>query len=366
MPDSPTLEYSRPPSLLLSKIALGFGIASVPLFFVGVVGLAALVIAVVAGRLATRQPERYGGVGFARVGGWLGGGSVIVAVLLVGIMMPSRGGSSKPPRAYCGANLRGIVQALVVYATLNDGAFPTVPYAPYTAALNNPVATTMPGTASDVVRAVFARPPANVAGSPVAGVWLLALQTPSYISPRMLICREDPFVTMPAPSVATAPATGPAAPIFNNVPASGLSYSFAYPWSSDGRVGPWWRNTDSAVPLASDIAPLEGTGRPRRRLRDPTASGPALNSPNHRGAGQNVVFADGHVEFVRTSRVGQDNDNIFTTSGTGRPDPLGTPPTPLFPPIPSLPPHATDGRSTYPGPYDIIMVPVRNCSTGGM
>ena len=42
----------------------------------------------------------------------------------------------------------------------------------------------------------------------------------------------------------------------------------------------------------------------------------ALNSPNHggRGAGEgeNLLFADGHVEFVRKPIVGIDGDNVYT------------------------------------------------------
>jgi len=37
-----------------------------------------------------------------------------------------------------------------------------------------------------------------------------------------------------------------------------------------------------------------------------------LNSINHRRRGQNILFYDGHVEFVKTRFVGVDNDDIFT------------------------------------------------------
>jgi prepilin-type processing-associated H-X9-DG protein len=37
-----------------------------------------------------------------------------------------------------------------------------------------------------------------------------------------------------------------------------------------------------------------------------------LNSNNHRRRGQNILFCDGHVEFVKTRFVGDDNDDIFT------------------------------------------------------
>jgi len=39
-----------------------------------------------------------------------------------------------------------------------------------------------------------------------------------------------------------------------------------------------------------------------------------FNSPNHQGDGQNVLFADGHVQFVYFPTVGVDGDNIYTVA----------------------------------------------------
>jgi prepilin-type processing-associated H-X9-DG protein len=36
------------------------------------------------------------------------------------------------------------------------------------------------------------------------------------------------------------------------------------------------------------------------------------NSPNHSGAGQNVLYGDGHVEFRKTPYCGVSDDNIYT------------------------------------------------------
>jgi prepilin-type processing-associated H-X9-DG protein len=36
------------------------------------------------------------------------------------------------------------------------------------------------------------------------------------------------------------------------------------------------------------------------------------NSNNHDGDGQNVLFGDGHVEFLQNPFVGVQRDNIFT------------------------------------------------------
>jgi len=41
-----------------------------------------------------------------------------------------------------------------------------------------------------------------------------------------------------------------------------------------------------------------------------------LNSSNHKGKGQNILFSDGSVQFVKTRGVGAGNDDIFTLRGT--------------------------------------------------
>jgi prepilin-type processing-associated H-X9-DG protein len=40
------------------------------------------------------------------------------------------------------------------------------------------------------------------------------------------------------------------------------------------------------------------------------------NSNNHDGDGQNVLFGDGHVEFLQNPFVGVQRDNIFTRQTT--------------------------------------------------
>ena len=247
-----------------------------------------------------------------------------------------------------------------IYANDNGGMFPVVPYAPYTAALNNPTSTLGGTTQAGTISEMFASPPANVAGSPTAPVWLLVLN--NYVSPKQLTCKDDSFLK--GVSLVTAGTRYQ----MNLSSGSHLSYSFAYPYTADGKVGGWWRETlKSDLPLMSDMAPWQGTGSPVKVL-DASAEqrNPKVwNSVNHSGDGQSVGFADAHAEWTRRPDVGQNNDNIFTTSGTGLPQRYGgTAATPVFPGIPALP--AAAGEKVYGGPYDVIMVPVRNATTGGM
>jgi len=41
-----------------------------------------------------------------------------------------------------------------------------------------------------------------------------------------------------------------------------------------------------------------------------------LNSPNHRRHGQNILFGDGSIKYLKQRCVGVTNDDIFTLIGT--------------------------------------------------
>ena len=108
-----------------------------------------------------------------------------------------------------------------------------------------------------------------------------------------------------------------------------ISYGYQVPF------GP--RNTrpregmDSRQVVAGDKGPFYGagqiehvsrkgwtTGRDNQEvsLDDSPRAWRSFNSPNHgglgNGEGQNALFADGHVTFVRIPAIGVDNDNIYT------------------------------------------------------
>jgi len=52
-----------------------------------------------------------------------------------------------------------------------------------------------------------------------------------------------------------------------------------------------------------------------------TPDSPNDNSPNHGGEGQNVVFGDGHVEFVENPKVGSGGDDVYAMLFDGTPGP---------------------------------------------
>jgi len=328
------------------------GIVAIPTTVVIIgfpLGMAALVLGIIS-LVAIHKDPALGRKGMAISGIVLGALSftMIPIALLIAILVPSLGRARElANRSACGANLRGLGMALEMYANDNSNQFPLVQYAPYSPALNNPSGTAV-GDAKTTSAAYYAAGPANQAGSPTAGLWIPVLQ--GNVPPKQFLCKSDPFAAAPA---ATTDATGN---YFNNFQSgSQLSYSVAYPWDTTGRVLPHWKATaDAMLPLASDMAPLDGTGTPPRHLAVSGRSAAApktYNSANHGGEGQNILFADSHVEFRNGPWCGQGGDNIWTL-GPG----AGTPVTP--------------GPLSIPAPegptYDTVMVPVRDATTGGM
>jgi hypothetical protein len=140
------------------------------------------------------------------------------------------------------------------------------------------------------------------------------------------------------------------------------SYSVAYMYTSTGDIAPWYRvplpSPDTA--FFSDIAPTSGEIIGSLTVNTASTAGPpkSYNSRNHAGKGQNIAYADAHVEFSPNPLAGSSTttagrDNIFTSGGPSGPTPTGTPPAPgAITPIPALSP-----------PWDIVMVPTRD-STG--
>jgi hypothetical protein len=356
------LDYASPPARLsrLAIVAMGLGVASLATFPVPILALLGLFVGLIAAARIRRDPGRLGGAGFARAAVKCSLISVALAafswLLLPDLFGCGCGGSRElSNRSYCSANLRGIVQAMNVYAADSGARFPIVAYAPYSASLNAPVA----GAAQPTVGATLAsyyRAPWPQAGSIPASMWMLVLK--DQVTPKQFICKSDPVAA--STPAARADAAGNCYDNFQG--GSQLSYSFAYPWNARGQVGPWWTALDdSSLPIASDMAPASGTGSNPASLTNPPTkptSPKAWNSNNHQRDGQNVAFSDAHVEFTRSPDVGQDHDNIFTTSGKPSRGPA------QFGGLPAdrMPPELTAEKP----PYDIIMYPTRAVDSGAM
>lgn len=271
-------------------------------------------------------------------------------------------------RSSCAANLRGITQSMLVYAAENDDAFPAYPGTSLTAydasAKGEP---TKGKTQDDALEQAYKT--GLFANNPIASLWILVLR--GQVPPAAFICKSDPFAGPPSLQLSNEKKF-----LMNFDRPQSNSYSVAYIWGTPGlkgqiNPGEWWKDTsDATLPLASDIAPYIGAKAAPGEIATRPATAPAgdtpsthpdgglvlgaehyqaataNNSPNHLQEGQNVGFADGHVEFARGANAGQQGDNLWTQTVDGLEQPIeaGTLPAAI---------------GTHKPPFDTVMVPTR-------
>ena len=348
----------------LAIASMVLGILSIPLacFLIGIpLALVGLILGIIGLMKINGQPQQFGGKGVA-IAGIVTSiiGLVAIVPLMIAILLPSLGKAREMAnRSVCAANLRGIAQSMSVYAAGNNSAYPVVPFAPYGPSNAGTSTASVSGSADDALNSMYAAA-SPVKGAPLAGPWVLVMQ--GAVTPKQFLCKSDPNANTPA-IVQSGTAWNTDFQSENQ-----LSYSFAYPYNSAGKVGGWWRDyTDSTLPIAADMAPLNGTGKPSHDVNIAGSDGSSWNSANHQGEGENVGYGDGHAAFTRVPTCGQSNDNIFTLGTTGKPTETGgTQPgkSPINIPeaLPGFGGRTSTGGS--PGNYDIILVPARNLDTG--
>ena len=149
-----------------------------------------------------------------------------------------------------------------------------------------------------------------------ASLWLL-IRTGLLQDPRVFVCpsssdRADSLTDAAGRSV-------PATSRSNFRSGNNLSYGYASPFSSAPQYVMNDTHLGDFVLLGDKGPPIERTGADAMSL----ISGPASNSPplaftrlnsrNHDGAGENVLYADGSVRFVRTPYCG--GGRSATTAG---------------------------------------------------
>lgn len=228
-----------------------------------------------------------------------------ILVVLVSIFVPFLLRARETERRVrCTDNLRVIQNALKAYATANGNNLPRVTYEPG----RNPtgyVAYTGADSADP-----FARGSGVRANDATASLWLLVRA--GLVGPERFVC----------PSTDDSVSPQPAEQRSNFAGRDHLSYSYASPFSA----APGYRlNTDLLkfdFAVLGDMNPGTGGGD------DVTAPGhdadafalARANSNNHGGSGQNVLYADGHVQFQPTPYAGVGTgalrDNFYTALAT--------------------------------------------------
>jgi prepilin-type N-terminal cleavage/methylation domain-containing protein len=312
---------------------------------------------------------------------------ISIIALLIAILLPALARAKElANRAVCSANVRSLVQSMVIYAQSNKGIYPTTPGNTSGTYYNAPtgvagVGLTTPSRSGPSTMQMYYMPAAtsNAVADPMQCMWLLVLN--GQMTTKSFICPSDPFAVGPSLQYGASSTTGAASEYVDfgflstsqSAVASGgqgESYSIAYPWQADGQPGAWWTTrSGSDVPLACDIAPVpeggNGAGTNLQRITNTlpnanTYGNYIYNSGNHNGDGQNVGFGDGHVTWEVNPYVGQDNDNIFCYDSTANlgDDGLSFQANELTGYGGSHQgPYAAAGTNPNSPPYDICMVP---------
>jgi prepilin-type N-terminal cleavage/methylation domain-containing protein len=265
---------------------------------------------------------------------------VVVAIiaLLISILLPSLARARElAKRAVCSANLRGIGQAQHIYSNDNSEWFPVSVFLEPTGTTPGETAVNFIGMLSEgttdlyTPRVPTAPPPPDV--HPSKSLFLLIIQGSS--TPKQFICpssgdQEDDLRNRNGTTV-TAAQPGINRFDFRGYPY--LSYGYQLPFARKGRP---WQNSDVRMALMADKGPYFEAGTPNTTkgttrdrlvpgatepqftgnggavLRVPNDEWRPYNSRNHNTEGQNVLFADDHVDFEKKPLVGVNNDNIYT------------------------------------------------------
>jgi prepilin-type N-terminal cleavage/methylation domain-containing protein len=253
-----------------------------------------------------------------------------IIALLISILLPSLNRAREQAnKAKCANNLRQVALAATMYANsdVRGGSFPRTYF-------QSGSALTAGNTGSGETNSFST----NVGSNNVTASFFLILKSQD-ITPEVFIC----------PSSQAERDFGPgsgrdiqASSNWLNVSAGGtttpnLSYSYSCPFPSTTAMQAGFKfnnSLGSEFPLAADInpgkAPTTGvsakdvtTVRYNSGRRDMMKG----NSANHQGEGQNVVYADAHVEFQQTAFCGGNTyaagsttpllfrDNIYTAGG---------------------------------------------------
>jgi len=251
-----------------------------------------------------------------------------IIALLISILLPSLNRAREQAnRAKCANNLRQIALAALMYANneVRTGSFPRTYYNTTSNTLiadttgwNQALSFTVTGGNGPVG-------PNNITAS-----FFLILKTQE-ITPDVFIC----------PSTQGDRAFGPGSTRgiqdssnFPSIPQN-LSYSYSCPFPGQAAVTNGFKFNNSIgadYPIAADMNP-GNTGGPAGTPNKVTSPGYdaskknmlAANSNNHQNEGQNVVYADAHVEFQQTPFCGPQRisvngvvlpfrDNVYTAS----------------------------------------------------
>ena len=259
-----------------------------------------------------------------------------IIALLISILLPSLNRARETAnRVKCASNLRQIGQAMLLYSNENNGAYPRTMYS----ASYGVDCTDNGYYATDPFANVSSTPGTNQ-GWPngTVGNWnFTATGWYNNVSSCLFLLLRTEDITSSVfncPSSSTTPDTyggGTMSALnrcnFSDPLNSYLSYSYADPFPSTTAASSGFKmNTsiDPAFVIAADINPgvTSTNGGDNVEAVSTSSSSQQMrygNSNNHNKDGQNILFADGHVEFDNNVFQGINHDNIYCANNGASP-----------------------------------------------
>jgi len=236
-----------------------------------------------------------------------------IIALLISILLPSLNRARETAnRVKCASNLRSIGQAILLYSNENKGAYPRV----FGSAPTGTGPTPTWGTAPTVTDPFTNGGPTN----DVSASLFLLLRTQE-ITPEVFVCPSSN-----AEKWNFGGGSNTALNWSNWDTSAGvkknLSYSYQNPFPNQTAIGSGFKLNSSIgaeFAVAADINPGNTGTNDNVGVVDVASSSQLMrqgNSNNHDEDGQNVLFGDGHVEFVQNPWAGVQKDNIYTSRTT--------------------------------------------------
>lgn len=238
-----------------------------------------------------------------------------IIALLISILLPSLNRAREAAnRIKCSSNLRQIGLALKLYANeeTRTNAYPRAKYATGTAPTSG-----TPTQAGWANSSTFNASGTNggSADNDVTAALFLVLRTQD-ITTDVFICPSSNADRYDLNNQSIQSYTNWDTGTGNRSIAKALSYSYQNPYASTAAVSNGFQFNDSMTAdfaLMADINPGQGGNDAAETAFG--SSGSLMrqaNSNNHDKDGQNVLYADGHVDWTTSPYVGTQNDNIYT------------------------------------------------------
>jgi prepilin-type N-terminal cleavage/methylation domain-containing protein/prepilin-type processing-associated H-X9-DG protein len=235
-----------------------------------------------------------------------------IIALLISILLPSLNRARETAnRVKCASNLKQIGSALLLYSNENRNAYPRG-----YATTGDLVDLRNTGSNDGNFFTNTGTPPTGTNNVPASLFLLLRTQD---ISAEVFTC---PSSNAEKDNFGGGTNTALNRSNFTDI-GKNLSYSYAHAYPTATAISSGYKLNNSLSPefaIASDMSPGTTDGDDNIRAVTTTSSQAQqkfANSNNHDGDGQNVLFGDGHVEFVQNVFVGINRDHIFINGTAG-------------------------------------------------